>query len=247
MLTDTLSYVEWLENERKILSLGVQEACRRLIEANLWPTESLPRVGRLLSVHDMLVALGLMQDSKENRHDDEHSGRKKSKSPLATKQASEKRALNLNRHGTTLPSGSLDHSEPRGEPSRPRIVHPVYPSFQTTATALASLLDDTSLAKHNWPVSAIMGPQDSRNSRVGQQGRLWSHTTDAHQQVSGPSDLRRKPSSVMSGSDGSHRYEDVSRQNSGQTSGTSEAVPSEQHETTTDSDGDGGEYIKIPF
>jgi hypothetical protein len=162
-------------------------------------------------------------------------------------QASERRASNRNRHGTTLPSGSLDHSEPQGEPSRPRIVHPGYPSFQTTATALASLLDDTSLAKHNWPVSGIMIPQDSRNSDVGQQRRLWSHTTDAYQQVSGPSDLHRKTSSAMSGSDGIHRHEDVSRQDSGQTLRTSEAVPSEQHETTTDSDGDGGEYIKIPF
>jgi hypothetical protein len=195
----------------------------------------------------MLVALGLIPDSKENKHDDENSGRKKSKSPLATKQASENRASNLNRHGTTLPSGSLDHGEPHGEPSRPRIVHPVYPSFQTTATALASLLDDTSLAKHNWPVSAIMIPQEPRNSNVGQQGRLWSHTTDAYQQVSGPSDLRRKTSSVMSGSDSAQRHEDVARQNSVKTSRTPEAVPGEQDETTTDSDGEGGEYIKIPF
>lgn len=247
ILTDVPSYVEWLENERKILSLGVQEACRRLIEANLWPTESLPRVGRLLSIHDMLVALGLMQDLKDENYDDENSRRKKSKSPNVTAHASEERALDLNRHRTTSPSESSNHSRSHGEPPGPRLVHPVYPSFQTTATALASLLDDASLAKHNWPITAIRIPQIPRDSNLGQGGRFWSHTTDAYQQVSGPSNLGKRASSVMSGSDGVHRHENISRQNSGQTSRTSEAVRSEQDETTTDSDGDAGEYIKIPF
>jgi hypothetical protein len=239
--------VEWLENERKILSLGVQEACRRLIEANLWPTESLPRVGRLLSIHDMLVALGLMQDSKDNDRDSEQSRTKKSKSPLAIKQASGKKSPDLNGYRNPFPYESFDHKILDGESSRPRIANPGHPPFQSTATVLASLLNDSSLARHRLPSAAIAIPQESRDFHVGQEGRSWSHTMDAYQQVSGPSNLSTRTSPVFSRSEGIHRQENISQQNSEQKSKIYETIRSGSDETTPGSDEDKSEYIKIPF
>jgi hypothetical protein len=245
-------YVEWLENERKILSLGVREACRRLIEANLWPRESLPRVGRLLSMHDMLVGLELIQDSNDTNLEVERSGRKapdrKEKgSPLGTKYAPGKRALDLHSYRNIHAAASPSHDLPHGESFRPRTTDSNLPSSQSTATALASLLGDTSLARHSWSNAAFRMSQHPQIVNLGQDSQLWVQTTDAYQEISGPSNSGTRTIPIQPRTEGVHQLANASRHDPEQPSGTWEAMTSEQDETPPDIDGDRSEYIKIPF
>jgi hypothetical protein len=244
--------VEWLENERKVLSLGVREACRRLIEANLWPRESLPRVGRLLSMHDMLVGLELIQDSNDTNLEIERSGRKapdrkERGSPLGTKYAPGKRALDLHSYRNIYAAASLSHGLHQGESSRLRTADPNLFSSQSTATALASLLDDTSLARHSWSNAAFRMSQRPHIVNPGQDAQLWAQTTDAYQEVSGPSNFGTRTIPIQPRTESVHQLANTSRHDPEQPSGTWEAMTSEQDETPPDSDGYRSEYIKIPF
>jgi hypothetical protein len=264
VLTNLYSYIEWLEGERSILSLGLQEACRRLIAANVWPRESLPRIGRSLSTYEMLATLGLMQGSKDQNLESaqparEDPGRMEWQSPHLTKHAPGKQALDSNSYQHTYTPVIVNHGVPGGEPSRLQTSHHNPPSFQSTAAALASssssvdagsswmVLTETSLPRSSWPVSAPTIPQGSRAVAPDQDGQLWRYTTDAWQDVSGPSNLRNRTYPVFPGAQGVRRYENVSRHGSGNPPGMHEAITSEQDETPPDSDGDRSEYIRIPF
>jgi hypothetical protein len=203
-------------------------------------------------MHDMLVGLDLIQESNDTNLGVDRSGRKypdrkERGSPLGTKYAPAKRALDLHSHRNTYAAASPSHGLHQGESSRPRTADPNLFSSQSTATALASLLDDTSLARHSWSNAAFKMPQDSRIVNPGQDGRIWAQTTDAYQEVSGPSNFGTRTVPVQSGTEGVHRHDNISRHDLEQPSGTWEATTSEQNEMPPDSDGDRSEYIKIPF
>ena len=248
VLTNTRSYVEWLEGERKILSLGLQEACRRLIAAKVWPSESLPRTGRLLSTHDMLVTLGVAPDSKDRNLERESLGRGGSDqlrrtSPLMTRNAPGKNAVASNSYTSTYAPGSANHQET----FRPHTTNIVQPPPQSTATVLASLLNDTNLTRHSWPDAALMIPHGSQAFLPRQDGYSWRHTTDAYQDVSGPSSLPARSFALPSGAQISHRHSYVPQHGLGNLSGVLETAPNEHDESPPDGEGDRSEYIRIPF
>jgi hypothetical protein len=261
VLTNLYSYIEWLEGERAILSLGLQEACRRLIAADVWPRESLPRIGRSLSTYEILATLGLMQGSKDQNLESAHLARGppgRMESPHVIKHA-QGEAPDSNSYQHTYTPGYVDRGVPRGESSSLPTAHLAPPSFQSTARTLASssssvdagsswmVLTDTSLPRSSWPVAAPTIPPDPRVVAPGQDGQLWRYTTDAWQDVSGPSNLRNRTFPGLPGAQGVRRYENLSQHGSGHPPGMYEVMPSEQNETPPDSDGDRSEYIRIPF
>jgi hypothetical protein len=203
-------------------------------------------------MHDMLVGLELIQDSNETNPRGERSERKDSarverESLLGTNHAPGKTALDPNSDRNTYTAGSLNHDLPHGEPLRPQTADPSLRSSQSPATALASLLDDTSLARRSGSDAAFTMPQHPQIVNLGQDGQLWVHTTDAYQEASGPSDLGTRTFPVQSGTGGVQRHSNTSRHDPEQPPATWEAITSEEDKMPSDGDEETSDYIKIPF
>jgi len=262
MLTGQHRYVERLEGEREILSLGLQEACRRLIVAGVWPTESLPPDGRPHSVYELLVALGMISNSKDKdlagEHSEKgHSARVRRESSLATQKPLVEIAHDSSNYQDLDTPISVKHNVPGTRHPRSRNAHTDVASGRPAATTLASPSSSAHSASARKPLNeasrtrnvdaAAMRAPNFRAVLSSPDGQLWRHTTDAYQEVSGPSNMRKRNFTVMSSSQELHHQGIVRQHGSDHLPGTWEAVPSGQEETSPESDGDTSDHIRIAF
>lgn len=263
MLTQQCRYVERLEGERDILSLGLQEACRRLIVAGCWPRDSLPPDGRPHGIYEMLVTLGLIPDSKDKKSAGASVERGDSARPtresLAANHASVERTLDRGSYQDPYTRTFVEHNEPHETWSRPRDAHIESASAQPTVATLAARSsgakeglskkssETASRATDLQPEAALKKTQDFQDSSSHPEGQLWRHTTDAYQEVSGPSNIRKRSFSAISTARGFHHDGITPEHRSNHQSGTYEAVFSGQDEPSSESDGDMGDHIKIAF
>jgi len=261
MLTGQHRYVERLEGEREILSLGLQEACRRLIVAGVWPTESLPPDGRPHSVYELLVALGMISNSKDKdsagEHSEKgHSARVRRESSLATQKPSVQILDSSNYQDPDTPI-YVEHNVPRTGYPRSRDAHVDLAFGRPAATTPTSTSSSAHSALARKPLNeasrtrnvdaAAMEAPNFRAVLSRPDGQLWRHTTDAYQEVSGPSNMRKRNFTVMSSSQELHHQGIVRQHGSDHLPGTWEAVPSGQEETSPESDGDTSDHIRIAF
>lgn len=264
MLTKQHRYVERLEAEREVLSLGLREACRRLIVAGCWPTESLPSDGRPHDIHEMLVTLGLIPHSKEKESAGEYlergdSAQMRRESSPATQHLSVDRTLERSSDWKPYIGRFMEHDVPREAWPRPRNAHINVASAQPIAATPASKSNsvDASSSKKSSniasraidlrPDAAPMAAQDLQTVLSHSHGQIWRHTTDAYQEVSGPSDVRKRSFQVMSTAQDSHHDGITSQHGSDHSYRTYEAVSSGRDETSPESDGDRSDHIKIAF
>lgn len=264
MLTGQHRYVERLEGEREILSLGLQEACRRLIMAGVWPTESLPPDGRPHSVYELLVALGMISNSKDKDSAGEHSEKGRSaqmrrESSLAARRPSVDQALNTRSYQNLYTPGliGLDvlHGGRSGSRETPIDLASAQPATTTLAPTSSSVVATLS-KKSSITVSRAtdLRPDAAPVTALNFQavlshpnGQLWRHTTDAYQEVSGPSNVRKRNFAVIATAQDLHHQGIIRQHGSDYSSGTYEAVPSGQEETSPESDGDTNDHIRIAF
>ena len=264
MLTNQHRYVERLEAEREVLSLGLREACRRLIAAGCWPTKSLSSDGQPHDIHEMLVTLGSIPHSKDKEPAGEYlergdSAQMRRESSPATQHLPGDRTLERSSEWKPYTGRFVEHDVPREAWPGPRNAHINIASAQPIAATPASKSNsvDAGLSKKSsnianraidlQPDAAPMKAQDFRAILSHPDGQLWRHTTDAYQEVSGPSDVRKRSFQVMSTAQGPHNDGITPQHGSDHPYGTYEAVPSGRDETSPESDGDRSDHIKIAF
>lgn len=212
----------------------------------------------------MLVILGLIPDSKDKKSaggsvERGDSTRMRRESSLNTNHASVERNFDRGSYQDPYTPRFVEHNMRRETWTRPQDTHIDPASAQRTAATLAATSsgakeglskkssEKASGATDLRPEAALMTAQDFQASSFYPEGQLWRHTTDAYQEVSGPSNTRKRRSSAISTARG-FQHDGISpRYRTNHQSGTYEAVSGGQDEPSSESDGDRGDHIKIAF
>lgn len=216
----------------------------------------MPSSGQPLGIYELLVTLGMIPDRKDKVSAVEHSetghpAQTKRRSSPATKKPSVDQALDTSAYQNLYTPKFTEHNVSSGGWSGQRDAHVDLASAQSASTTPAPTSSsavtawpkksssEASRARTLWPDTAPVEAQDLQAALSHPDGQLWRHTTDAYQEVSGPSNFRKRSLAVISSAPDSYHHEIHPQHGS--------ILPSEQDETPPESEGDTNDHIRIAF
>ncbi|KAH0287587.1 hypothetical protein M436DRAFT_60185 [Aureobasidium namibiae CBS 147.97] len=208
---------------------------------------------------ELLTDDGKDKDSPGGYLERGHPARMGRGSSLATRRPPVDQALNTSSYQNwyTPRFRGLDVSHAERSESRGAHADLAYARSAATTLAPASSSVVATLSKKSFitasratdlrPDTAPMTPQDFQAVLPRPDEQLWRHTTDAYQEVSGPSNMRKRSFGAMTTTQEHHHQRATRQYGYDFPSGNHEAVPSGQDESSPESDGDTSDHIRIAF